>query len=492
MRNSLHVARGAVTKIRERVRNGRLRRLAAYGASRTLVEGLLSARGIALATVVGPATFGVWALFRLALRYGGLLALGVHRGVEVEVAGADGVGAARDRLGWGRAATGYLVVVYSGLGILAVAASFHFASPARETLLAVGAGLLIERLWVYGCSHLRAQGYLRRYAAIELSQAVLSLTLTVLLALWLGLTGAYAGYLLAMAVGIGLFASRVPFRPKLSWRSVRRLLGVGVPVSIAGVATTMLTTVDRLIVAGLEGTEALGFYAFAVAASGVGAFAALAVRTVVFPDVYAHARREGGRLAAAIHLEDTVVPVARLLPPILGFVALAFGPAIALVAPRYLTVLPVARVFVFSGVAAGIMNLGTVGLVATERQKFLPFLTLGGLAFNALTATAALLGGLGLMGVAAGALVSRSLTGVGIVAVTSPDSAAGHPARLLVRLLWPLAWCTGVVSLIGWLRPDPSLAATAVSALAYLLALTPMIPELVREMGRLNRLGHRG
>ena len=479
-----------MTKHRSSVPRGRLRRLALYGASRTFVEGLLGARGIILAAVIGPASFGVWALFRLALRYGAFAALGIHRGMEVEVAGIGGEPSSRQRRHWGRVTTGYLLLIYLPLGALAVGLSFGLASPARETLWAVAAGLLLERLWMYGGSYLRAEGDLRRYATVELAQAAATVVLTVTLAVWWGLPGAYVGFLVAVLAGIFLLGRSVPFRPEVAGRSIRRLLRVGVPLSIAAVATTLLTTVDRLIVVGLEGAEALGFYAFAVAASGLGASAAQAVRTVVFPDVYAHARREGGEQAAATHLNDTVLPVAHLLPPLLGLFALALGPVIALVAPRYLEVLPVARIFIFTGVASGVMNLGTLGLVATERQRLLPLVTFGGLAFNALAGVAALLGGLGLAGVAGGALVSRSLTGVGIVAVTSSDPEANHPARLLVPLLWPLAWCAGAVTLIGWLRPGTGLATTAVSALFYVAALAPLLPKLVEGFRRLGGHGH--
>ena len=456
------------------------------------MEGLFGARGIVLAAVVGPASFGVWALFRLALRYGAFAALGIHQGTEVQVAGAKATSPDSANRHFGRATTGYLLVVYLPLGALAVAASFGFGSPARETLWAVAAGLVIERLWVYGSSYLRADGHLRRYAIVELVQASLSLILTVSLALQWGLVGAYLGFLIALASSLLLLARSVPFRPKIAPHSIRRLLRVGVPMSVAAVAATLLATVDRLIVAGFEGTEALGFYAFAVASSGLGASAALAVRTVVFPDVYAHARREGGVQAAENHLRDTVLPVAHLLPPLLGFVALGLGPVVALIAPRYVEVLPVARIFIFTGVASGIMNLGALGLVAAERQRLLPLVTFIGLTFNAFAGAAALLGGLGLAGVATGALVSRSLTGVGIVAITSSGPGISHVARLLVPLLWPLAWCAGVVALIGWLRPGVGLATTGVSVLLYFVALAPLVPKLAQGLGRLDRQGHAG
>ena len=46
-------------------------------------------RGIALASLLGPELFGVWSLFRVALRYLGFIAQGLLRGMEVKVAAAS-------------------------------------------------------------------------------------------------------------------------------------------------------------------------------------------------------------------------------------------------------------------------------------------------------------------------------------------------------------------------------------------------------------------
>ena len=45
---------------------GLIRRVAGYSAMRGVAEGLLGLRGILLATLLGPAAFGSWALLRLA------------------------------------------------------------------------------------------------------------------------------------------------------------------------------------------------------------------------------------------------------------------------------------------------------------------------------------------------------------------------------------------------------------------------------------------
>lgn len=449
------------------------------------MEGLLALRGVVLAALLGPEVFGVWAVFRLALRYAGFADLGIQRGVELEVSGRE------DAAPWGRAAVGYLATVLGALGLASFAVSFFVEDPWTTVLRALAFALLVQRLWSYGSSYLRAAGHLRRFAVVELVQAALSVALAGGLTLVWRLPGALTGYVGAMAISVGLLGRTLPLRPSWDRERLRRLLGVGIPLSLAGVAGTLLATADRLIVVGFEGTEALGYYAFAVAVSGVGGVAALVVRTVVFPDVYTAARREGGETAARAHLRDTLIPFTRLLPPLLGLVALALGPAIAIVVPEYAEVVPVARLFIFTGLATGFTGLGTLGVVATDRQRLLPLLSVGGLVLNVLLAVAALRLGWGLAGVAAGALLSRSLTGVAVVVVSTAGGDDGSRVRGALRttfdLLWPLVWCAGAVALVGLLRPDTGIVATAGSVLLYLVVLLPLAPAIVREARRQRR-----
>lgn len=55
-------------------------------------------------------------------------------------------------------------------------------------------------------------------------------------------------------------------------------------------------------------------------------------------------------------------------------------------------------------------------MVAMERHRLVPVVAASGLALNAASALGTLLGGLGLIGVAAGARASRSLTALALMA----------------------------------------------------------------------------
>jgi hypothetical protein len=119
--------------------------------------------------------------------------------------------------------------------------------------------------------------------------------------------------------------------------------------------------------------------------------------------------------------------------------------------------------------------------VAASQQRVLPLLTLGALALNAGLAFAALSLGLGLVGMAAGAVVGRLAYAAAAMALVA-RAAGVAPARTALSTLWPVAWCALVTASINlWLAPTE--LATLASALGlYALGVAPALLALARSL----------
>jgi O-antigen/teichoic acid export membrane protein len=463
----------------------RARRFAGYAAVRAVVEGLLALRGIGFGAILGVEAFGVWSLFRITCQYSGFAGLGTTRGVEVEVS-ACGPDQATKAEAIGRAASGFLMVVFGTVGLLAAAAAVLLpAGVARSVAIGVAAGALVEKLWLYGLSYLRARGRLWTYARLELAHAAISLCLGLALAYAFGLYGAFAGFLLSHLASLALLRHRAPFRPLLSWDDVRPLLRIGLPLSISQFLSTVLLTVDRLVVGALLGVGALGVYAFAVAVSGIGTALGVAVRTVIFPDLFRRARTEGAPGTIAAHLGETVLPFAWLLAPVLGLFALAIEPVLTLVLPAFVAAAAPARIFVFAGVAQGLVSLGMLGLIAADRQPGLPRVTLAALLINLALSVAALRFGLGLTGLAAAALLCRLGFAVAILLLALGPRSLRAAARLALAVMLPILACAllvwGLGDRLALAEPKPFALAVGI----YVGAIAPFAAFSLR--GRLPR-----
>jgi O-antigen/teichoic acid export membrane protein len=428
-----------------------------------------------LAVVLGPVSFGVWALFRLIFTYSNFAGLGLLRGLELEVAKGTAKHDHSSREAWGRTAAGCVLLIYGSIAALLLGASALVTEPwLRELLWAVAAGLLLQRLWGYGLTFMRASGSFREFALLEIFQAMAQLILTLALGYLFGLSGAFAGFTLAILGTLMLLRGRAPLRPELNWPRLKSMLAVGLPLSMSQFLSAMLATVDRLVVGAWLGLAALGQYAFGVSVASVGLSAALVVQTVVFPDVYGRLEREGVTAITREHLERTIRPFVLVLSPLAGAGVIGLSVIVTRLLPQYEAAMQPAAVFVFTGIASGVNSLAMVAVVASSRQSVLPLFTLAALAVNAGLACATLALGFGMVALASGAVVARLLYAAGVVMLIA-HSAGIAPLRAAMRVLWPVAWCIVATALVSSLVPPRDLASCIIALSWYLVAVSPVV-----------------
>jgi O-antigen/teichoic acid export membrane protein len=466
-----------------------LRRILLYGTSRGLTEGLIGARGLLLATVLGPEAFGAWALFRLVMRYAPFAAVGVYRGLEREAVHDEVLdhGGPDPPEQAARTTVGFLLAVFLPLATLAAIASLFVANAQVVLGLRItAAALATEPLVLYAFTYLRARGSLRRFAVLEIIQAALHLVLAVLMALRWGLAGAFAGFVAASVFVLAVVARRVPVRPTLDGARLRRMLSVGFPLVLALFTTTALATADRFVVAAYGGTRLLGLYALAVSVAGLAASMAWVVRTVIFPNVYRQTDTEGAGLAIREHFHSTLLPFARWFPPLLGLGALLIGPAIMALLPHYAEAVAPARIFIFTGATMGLASLGVLGVVAADLQRRLPLWSALALIINLILSNVAMRSGIGLEGVAAGALISQSVYATVVVALAAGAAGTERPILLPLKALGPLALCVLAVYALGLVFPGADPASVASSVALYILILLPLAPALRADLQRLR------
>jgi O-antigen/teichoic acid export membrane protein len=463
-----------------------IRKVAGYSAMRATAEALIGLRGILLAMLLGPAAFGSWALLRLGTRYAALAGLGVFRGLEVELVQASGAG--RRTGDPARAAGAALGLLLAAAGALAaaalVAAELVAAASHRLVLQGFAAAVVAEAVYGHAMVLTRIRTTLQRYALLEAGTAALHVVLGVALAQAFGLAGAFAALAVSAAFGAAVASRWVDLRPLFDPVAARRLLAIGAPVALTGMVGTLLQTADRWVVAAWGGQELLGHYAFGAALASAGAALALAVRTVVFPEVYGDAKLSGAGPALQRHLEQSLMPFATLVPPVLGALGAGVEPLVALAAPQYLAAAAPGRLFLLSGAAMGLVNLAAIGAVAAGRQRVLPAYAAGALGLNLGLAILALLSGLGLEGAAGATLASYLLFAGLVLRLDARLSGVLQPERLALRAIRPLVWCAAAVTIAGHAAAAIGQGGTAIGI--YLLLVLPLLPRCRGEWRRLR------
>lgn len=464
-----------------------LRRIVGYALSRGMTEIMLAIRGVLLAVILGPLAFGTWALLRLAMRYSALGALGLYRGLEVELLQGDQALSSRQRDAAAAAALGFVLVISGTLAGIALGSSFLVQdSSVRLVLRGFAAASLAETLYGYALVCTRIRGNLRRFSFLETGTSMLHVLFAVGLAWAWGLGGAFIGLTLANLLGVAAAMSWVPFRPAFELAPVRRMFRVGFPVVLTLAVGILLATGDRWVVALWGGPAMLGQYAFAGSVTMVAGALAIVIRTVVFPQVYGEASSSGAAVALRSHMEGALLPFARLVPPLLGALSFALAPLVAVAAPSYLEAIAPGRVFLLAGAATGLVNLATVGAMAAGRQHRLPLYALTALALTLTLSILALISGLGLGAVASATFAGHLLFAALVLRLNVRETGVSNAERLVATILLPLVWCAVAVGLSGFLFPRVDYGSAAAALGVYLAFLLPLLPLWRDEWRRLR------
>jgi O-antigen/teichoic acid export membrane protein len=464
-----------------------LHRIAGYALSRGATETMLGVRGVALALMLGPAAFGSWAILRLATRYAALVGFAVLRGLEREMVQGDVKRSTADGDSSAASALGFVLLACGSVSIFGLAASFVVPDPQYRLLFrGFAAAAFSEALYNYALTCIRIRCSLRMYALIEAGTAILHVVLAVGLGWLWGLPGAFGGLVLANLVGIVAAARWVEFQPAFRVEQLRRLLNIGLPITLSLCVLILLSTADRWVVAAWGGPTSLGYYAFAASVMAPAIALSQVIRTVVLPQVYGDASSAGPASAVQEHLQRVLLPFARLLPPILGVIGILAGPIIALAMPHYLPAIAPARIFVLVGVATGLVTVASIGAVAAGRQRQLPIYAGAALALTLSLSILALESGLGLAAVAGAAFLGNLLFAAAVLRLNAREAGLAAPERFVLITLLPLTWCTAAVAVAGRLFPGSDAGSTASGLGVYLLLLLPLVPAWRGEWRRVR------
>ena len=460
----------------------RLRKIFLYFISKGTADGLLALRGIILANLLGPEAFGGWVLFRLCTNYCGFAQFGVLNGLEFHVARANNHKSSPSGLVYWRSALGFVLIVFGVIALVSVVLSFF----TLDRNVAIGMrwfslAILTEQVWILGLSYVRATGNLKRFAVYEATNAALQLLLALCLARIWGLPGAFAGFVSASALSLVLLSRLLSKIPLISKSHLSAMLKVGLPIFFSLLLGFSLASVDRLIVAGMGDLTLLGLYGFAFSVAGIAGSIALAIRVVIYPEVYASVANGDGAEALNAYLDTTILPFARIFPIIISLGALVIGPAISMLLPQYTEAIPAARILIFVGVTAGLERLGTLGVVAAQKQNFLPLLSFISLAINIALSIFMLWCGFGLQGVAAAAIFSRVAFSLMTLRLLQNLIRIAHPVLHLVQFFFPLGWCLISVILFENLFSFSLTLDSLLPAGGFLLVLTPILPGAIKD-----------
>lgn len=361
----------------------------------------------------GPEEFGVWNALQLIILYGVVSMLGVPSGMSRQVpfllGKGDAPGAARveDLSFWltliGATCLGLVVGVAGVLGLGGAAY--------RQSLFAVA--LLFPMWHLYQYFQLRLKSRVR-FTLVSVQQLIFAILLPAvtlpLVSLW-----RVPGYIIgqcAVALLLVLFiwkAGRMRIHLLHGWAGLGEITRIGFPIMLAGLVYGLLISVDRIMVLNFLGTEALGRYTLPILC----VTALNLLPAVVSQQMYPRMAFKYGQT----HDVQSLVPMAIRQSLAAGIVVLPVVLVIYLALP-YLTTHFLTEYR--DGVAPARLLLVGLGLIALSggagnllntvgKQVYYMAALATGVVVNIVAIGTLLALGKGIMGVAAGAVISYAI-----------------------------------------------------------------------------------
>jgi len=324
-----------------------LRDVFIVGRATVLCHLLGAATSLVLRALVDPAMMGIWQGSKLLLSYGNYTNLGVSKGAIRELTIAAGRGAREEaRRGLHVAYTfstlSSLVYAVALLGAAAWVEFFGRGAWSRQWaigLMMIAGLTLVQRFVTFHVTVMRGEAEFGLASRLSILEAVLTLVACGLATWFLGLSGIYLGTCVVL-VGSWLYI-RAHDRPTLAWcwdwREAWRLISIGGPMLMAGSASSLFRSLDKLMILGyLRDREyQLGCYSLALLA-GAQLYGVANMLSIVMAPRYGGLLGDTGDASQVARLAARATELqAAVMAPLGGLAMLACPPVLRWLLPTY-------------------------------------------------------------------------------------------------------------------------------------------------------------
>lgn len=246
------------------------------GSSTLVCQALGGVTSLVLRMLLDPAEMGIWQGLKTVLSYANFTNLGISKGAAQELAIARGRGdlsSAKRGLDLAHTINMATSCLYA-LALLAAAvwiftqAEGQWSSTWAGGLAAIGLLAVLQRHVTFQVTILRARQEFAATSRLQFIEAALTLVASAA-AIWLwGLGGLLAATLCVLLASLAFVRAAGAESLSLDWDlpEIRRLISLGGPILLAGVASSLFRSLDKLMILGYlaDREQQLGYYSLAL------------------------------------------------------------------------------------------------------------------------------------------------------------------------------------------------------------------------------------
>ncbi|MDP3920148.1 MAG: oligosaccharide flippase family protein [Candidatus Omnitrophota bacterium] len=376
--------------------------------------------GILIRRFLGPENMGIWAFLQVILNYAKHSALGVTAATSRDVPyyRRKGENDKAERVKNMVFSFTVVTATLAGLGVIVYALMNRdkYDTPFFFGLVVIGILIVLQRLFNLHIVLLRALKEFAFASTANVCSSVLTVLFTVSLVWRFGLYGLFAGLILnyiLMIAGISI-KSGIRFRFIFRFGELSPIFSLGFAMLVYGVLTTILMSVDRIMITKYMGFEALGIYSIALMAGNY-LFSLPTMLAVAFSPYLqeAYAERDVAKDLEKFLVVPTLV-IGYLFPCLIALVWVVSDWLIPLLLPAYVAGIPALKCLILSSFFRGLLHPFLSFFVTVRKhwhlcpiQGFLALLCFG-------LTWAFMKSGMGLLGVALASVITYGL-GFGLI-----------------------------------------------------------------------------
>ncbi|MBI1902139.1 MAG: oligosaccharide flippase family protein, partial [Planctomycetia bacterium] len=316
------------------------------GAATAVSHVLGAVTSLLLRVFLDPEAIGIWQGLKLYLSYGNYAGLGVSKAAarELSLARGNGAqGAAQRSLNLANTVntgtSALYAIVLLGIGVWVYwRQQTPLSSVWAMGLVAVAVLTMVQRNVTFQVSLLRADQSFRVTSQLTLLEGVLTLGVSCAAAWLWGLPGLLAGTLVILLASLAwLRPHALPLAWAWNFAEVRRLIAVGGPLLLAGIASSLFRSLDKIMVLAFlaDGEHQLGVYSIALLVCAQLYGAANMLSTAALPRYTELLGRTGDPRAVARLAARTTELHAAILSLPAALAITAGWPALAWLLPKY-------------------------------------------------------------------------------------------------------------------------------------------------------------
>ncbi len=350
--------------------------------SQYLTQFILFFRNFIFAKFLGPVDFGIYASIFLFFSYGNYSNLGVVDGISRIVPYQLGAGEdrkARDFLGAGFWGLNFITSVFSvSIIVYSLLSPFKTIQENRFSVILTSIAILLNQNFTYVLTYLRMKHNFKKSYLLQLFQAILDLTLSIILMLKFKVLGIFLGAMLSFLIltltSIKDLLSEV--KPRFDLGILKEILNVGFQILIVGFTYGFLMSADKFSIANLFEKQKMGIYSVAVGLGVLPYFASATLGQFIGQRMLEEYGKTKSKDTLKIFLDESLLAIA-FITPIISILTITFAePFIQIFLPKYIESL---RYVDKLAIAYYFLSLGAIlgtFLITINQQKMILLLNL--------------------------------------------------------------------------------------------------------------------